>query len=188
MKNKILIAFSFLMLSSALAFSQTNTKVVTTTDRSSILGKSFLLIKAKTLLGNSIVFPTIAKNKFCIVCIAFNDDGRPKSDTWMNEIPEKYTDSLIVFYEIPMIKNAPKLFRDVIEKGMKKGTKIGLHNNIANYYGNIDVYKKQLLMDDEASCYTFLLDKDGIIRFSVEGGVNPENLKQLDDTLKGLMK
>jgi predicted transcriptional regulator len=43
-------------------------------------------------------------------------------------------------------------------------------------------------MDDENSCYTFLLDKNGQIQFSTEGKTTTENLKQLDDTIKTLLK
>jgi ATP10 protein len=187
MPSKITSLAVIAMLYSAFVFAQTDTKIPTT-DRSALVNTIFPIVNAKTLLGNSIVFPAIAKNKICIVCVAFNDDGRPKSDTWLKEIPAKYTDSSIVFYELPMIKNAPKLFRGAIEKGMRKGTDVKLHNNVANYYGIIAEYKKTLQMDDENSCYTFLLDKNGMIQYSIEGKATQENLKELDDKIKTLTK
>ncbi len=188
MKNKIISTLWFSTLSIVFAFSQSTVKLATTTDRTSILGKAFTIVNAKTLLNNSIQFPIVAKGKICIVCVAFNDEGRPKSDTWVKEIPTKYSDSSVVFYEIPMIKNAPKLFRGAIEKGMRKGTDVKLHNNVANYYGSIIEYKKQLLMEDENSCYTFLLDKNGLIQFSIEGGATSEKLKQIDNIIKTFSK
>jgi ATP10 protein len=185
MTSKITSLAAIAMLYSVFAIAQTGTKMPVM-DRSGIVNTVFPTVNAKTLLGNAIVFPTIAKNKICIVCVAFNDDGRPKSDTWVKEIPAKYTDSSIVFYELPMIKNAPKLFRGAIEKGMRKGTDVRLHNNVANYYGSIAGYKKTLLMEDEDSCYTFLLDKNGIIQYSVEGKATPEILKELADKINAL--
>ena len=184
MIRKVISFLLFTALYAPFAFAQTTTKA----DRNTILNTPFPEVKAKTLLGNSIVFPEVAKNKICIVCVAFNDDGRPSSDTWVQAIPAKYTDSTIVFYEIPMIKSAPKLFRGAIEKGMRKGTDVKLHNNVANYYGTITDYKKTLLMYDENSCYTFLLDKNGVIQYSVEGKATTENLQQLDEKLKTLSK
>jgi hypothetical protein len=87
-----------------------------------------------------------------------------------------------------MIKKAPKMFRGAIEKGMRKGTDVKLHNNVANYYGDISDYKKILLIDDEDSCYTFLLDKDGLILYSAEGMATPENLELIDQKIKMLFK
>jgi hypothetical protein len=183
MKNKITGLLVCLTLATTV-FAQTTA----TMDRSILVNTPFPLVEAKTLLNNKIVFPTVAKNKIIIVCVAFNDDGRPKSDTWVKDVATKYADTNIVFYEIPMIKNAPKLFRGAIEKGMRKGTDVKLHNNVANYYGSIKEYKKTLMMDDEDSCYTFLLDKNGVIQFCTEGKTTSENLKLLDDAIKLLTK
>jgi hypothetical protein len=188
MKNKSTAVFILLLLGISPVFAQTGAKVGTSADRTSILNTAFPQVKAKTLLNNLIEFPAVAKNKITIVCVAFNDEGRPKSDSWVKAVTEKYTDSNIVFYEIPMIKNAPKMFRGAIEKGMRKGTDVKLHNNVANYYGDISGYKKILLMDDEDSCYTFLLDKDGLILCSAEGMATPENLEQIDQKIKILSK
>jgi hypothetical protein len=185
---KPILFLTLFLLKFNFIFAQTDTKRMTKIDRNSIINVAFPEVTAKTLLGNIITFPEITKNKISIICIAFNDQGRPKSDSWVKEIPNKYVDSSIVFYEIPMIKNAPKLFRGMIEKGMRSGTDVKLHNNVATYYGNITTYKQQLLMDDENSCYTFLLDKNGQIQFSTEGKTTTENLKQLDDTIKTLLK
>ncbi len=181
---KSLIFVVLFLLKSILGFGQTESKI----DSNALINVAFPEVSAKTLLGNIITFPKCTNGKITIVCVAFNDAGRPKSDTWVKEIPNKYTDSSIVFYEIPMIKNAPKMFRGMIEKGMRSGTDVKLHNNVANYYGDISVYKKVLLMDNESSCYTFLLDKNGKIQFSTEGSVTPENLKLLDDKIKTLQK
>jgi ATP10 protein len=183
MKNKINTLLFIMMFSvtSLLAQSSAN-------DRNSIINTAFPEVKAKTLLNNQITFPAVVKNKIAIICIAFNDDGRPVADTWVKEIPGKYKDSDIVFYEMPMIKNAPKLFRGVIEKGMRKGTDVKLHDNVANYYGKIDAYKKALLMNDEKTCYTFLLDKNGLIQYSVVGKTTKENLQELDAKIKELSK
>jgi hypothetical protein len=153
-------------------------------NRSTLEGKAFSIVKAKTLLNNNIVFPEVVKGKICIVSVAFNDDSRPMTDEWVKIVPTKYTDSSIVFYEIPMIKNAPKLFRGAIEKGMRKGIDVKLHNNVANYYGKIDTYKMELLMPNESSCYVFVLDKDGKIKTSVEGAPTAENLKKIEAAIK----
>jgi ATP10 protein len=153
-------------------------------DRKTLVKQSFPTINAKTLLGNTIEFPNISKNKITVVCIAFNDNGKEKFETWMNTIPNKYSDSSVVYYELALIKNTPKLFREAIEKGMRKGSPTNLHGNLANYYGKIDTYKNTLLMTNEDSCYVFLLDKEGKIQYSVEGATSTENLETLDQKIK----
>jgi hypothetical protein len=183
MKNKINAVLFIVLFSVTSLPAQSSVK-----DRNSIINKAFPEVKAKTLLNNMITFPAVVKNKITIICIAFNDDGRPKSDTWVKEIPKIYADSGVVFYELPMIKNAPKLFRGMIEKGMRKETDVKLHDNVANYYGKINDYKTKLLMDDENTCYTFLLDKNGLIKYSTVGKATPENLKELDAKIKELSK
>ncbi len=185
--KKICIVFLInLWLGTSSAFSQTDTNIVRS-NRKAIQGMTFPIVNAKTLLGNTIQFPEIAKGKICIVLVAFNDESLSDVESWEKAIPSKYADSSLVFYEIPMIKNAPKLFREVIEKGMRKGTDVKLHNSVANYYGSIKKYQATLQMPDENACYIFVLDTRGQIMYSVEGPANKENLLDLEEIVRTLI-
>ena len=185
MKNKTLSVVCALLLNTLFLVAQTDKKVENA-DRNSILNTSFPKVDAKTLLNNVVQFPTITKGKIAIICIGFNDVGRPKTNTWVKEIPSKYADTSVVFYEMPMIKNAPKILRGVIEKGMRKGTDVALHDHVANYYGDMKTYQKQLLMPDENSCYTFVLDKNGVIQYSVEGAASAEVMEKIEKIVNQL--
>jgi ATP10 protein len=62
---------------------------------------------------------------------------------------------------------------------MRGGVPKDLHDNVATYYGKLNKYKSNLMMYDKNSCYVFLLDKNGRIKFTTESTASPEKLAEL---------
>jgi hypothetical protein len=188
MKHKILSTAFALFCLLLTSFGQTGVKVSNTTERSSLVNMPFPELKARTLAGSTIIFPAGTKDKATIICVAFKDEAQPLADTWTKDIMANYSDSLINYFEVPMLKNGLKLMRGMIDGGMRKSIDKNLHDNVATYYGGLESYKKALLMPDDMSCYIFLIDKEGIIQFTTEGSADAEKLQQLYTRLKSISK
>jgi hypothetical protein len=67
----------------------------------------------------------------------------------------------------------------MIDGGMRGGVPEKLHNNVATYYGSLDCYKKTLLLNDNKTCYLFLLDKAGVIQYVADNAADAEKLTAL---------
>lgn len=185
---KILIIISLITSCFFTGFGQSTSKIANTAERNSLVNKAFPELKAKTLEGKEIIFPTDTKDKATIICVAFKDETQPMADGWTKDIMANYNDSTIHYFEVPMLKNSLKMMRKMIDGGMRKKIDISLHNNVATYYGDLSQYKKELLMADDNTCYIFLLDKSGNIQFTTSGSANTDQLTLLYAKLKEISK
>jgi hypothetical protein len=86
-------------------FKEKELEINLNTDRSKLIGSKFPSLKAQTLSKNYIQLPS---DKPTILCIVFEQNSQAKVDTWTLPILEKYADSTIKYYEIPMIKSGFK--------------------------------------------------------------------------------
>ncbi len=147
--------------------------------RESLISSVFPNLKAQTLAGQDIVFPNDVQGKPTVICIAFVGDAQSLIDTWATPISAKYPNQTVNYYEIPMITTAWSPFSSFIDGGMRSGVPKDLHKNVATYYGSLDAYKKDLLMPEKESCYVFVLDKKGVIRYVNEYVATAEKLDAL---------
>jgi ATP10 protein len=145
-------------------------------DRNKLINTKFPNLKVETLSKNKIELPN---NNITIACIVFEQNSQSKVDTWTVPIVEKYPNDNIIYLEIPMIKAGYKFASGFIDNGMRGGVPKDLHDNVATYYGKLNKYKTDLLMFDKNSCYLFLIDKNGIIKYTTESMASPEKLKAL---------
>jgi putative protein-disulfide isomerase len=147
--------------------------------RNAIINSKFPDLKAETLAKQDIEVPKDMLGKPTIVCIAFDGSVQNLIDTWASPILAKFPNKEINYYEIPMIKTGYKLMRGMIDGGMRSGVSEALHNNVATYYGSLSDYKKQLMMDDKDNCYLFLLDKEGMIKYTSDANADDTKLAEL---------
>jgi predicted transcriptional regulator len=78
-----------------------------------------------------------------------------------------------------MISSGYKWMSGFIDGGMRSGVPKNLHNNVATYYGKLNQYKNDLMLYNNKSCYLFLLDNTGHIKFLDEGASSTIKLNQL---------
>jgi hypothetical protein len=90
------------------------------------------------------------------------------------------------YFEIPMLDRFWKFFRGSIDGGMRAGISIEKHKNVVTYYGNYKEYTKYLLIDDLKNGYVFLLDKEGMIRFSGMGIASEKDIREMIETAEKL--
>jgi hypothetical protein len=157
----------------------TTKKMETKNRRESLISKAFPELKAQTLARKTVVFPKDCLDKPTILCLVFVGAAQSLVDTWTNPILAKYADNSVNYYEIPMIKGAWGIVSGFIDNGMRGGVPKELHNNVATYYGSLSAYKSDLMLEDKNSCYIFLLDKSGVIRYVSEASSDADKLTAL---------
>jgi hypothetical protein len=150
-----------------------------TSARNALINTPFPELKAQTLAKQEMLFPKDVAGKPTIICIAFEGSAQSLVDTWTTPVLAKYPNQEVNYYEIPMITSGYKLMRGFIDGGMRSGVPKELHKNVATYYGGLSDYKKGLMMDKKGSCYTFLLDKSGVIQYVSEGVSNDDKLTEM---------
>jgi hypothetical protein len=180
--KKIILLFITTIL---IGCTQKNKNIVAT-DRETLLDKVFPELKAECLSKKNITFPTDVLGKPTIIAIVFESDAQELVDTWIKPVTAKYSNNEVNYYEIPMISGNYKIMKSVIDNGMRSGVPKNLHDNVATYFGKLDEYKTNLMMPDKNSCYIFLLDKEGKIKYISSGKADNKKLTELYDTAQNL--
>lgn len=147
--------------------------------------RKFPRIEAETLSGEKLIFPEATKGKYAFILVAFKRQTQGEVDSWLNPFIEEFgrRDS-VTFYEIPMISNKWKWMSKWIDAGMRTGVPEYKHDHVATYYGSLTQYFDHFKVDDPASVYVFLLDKEGNIIFSTSGSADNDKFSKLKNIVK----
>ncbi|MEM6629712.1 MAG: hypothetical protein AAF694_08565 [Bacteroidota bacterium] len=132
-------------------------------------------LKAETLKKQEIVFPKDIRKEVNILVLVFEQRAQSLVDTWADIILTEYEpQGNISYHEVPMISGWWFPISWQIDNWMRGGIPEQYHSNTATFYGNRKPYFQALEMDNPKSCYVFVLDKMGFIRFRAEGVRTPE--------------
>lgn len=134
----------------------------------------FPKLEAKSLTREKIIFPDDLSDPVNILILVFKQDAQRIVDTWAKIILEEYEPQAnISYYEVPMISTWWVPISWQIDNWMRDGIPEDFHDNTTTFYGDRGPYFEQLNMKDKDSCYLFILDSEGYIRFREEGPRNP---------------
>ena len=149
----------------------------------------FPQLKAETLNREKIVFPDDLTADINILILVFEQQAQRVVDTWAGMILKEFEpQSHISYYEIPMISTLYKPIAWQVDNWMRDGIPEDFHDNTATFYGNRKPYFKGLQMDKKDSCYLFIVDKAGKIRFRLEGPKTIEKEKAFRNALSTLQQ
>jgi putative protein-disulfide isomerase len=154
--------------------------------RQQLINTTFPTVAIENLKKVSTTFPTNFTNKPTIAIVLFTDRGRPVANPWTEQIIANYKNRNINIVEIAMPGNGVKLLKGVITKGMRKEVDTFFHSNYNTYFGKAKKYKKQLLMMDKNSCYIYLLDQQGKIKYTSDGYITDKKWNALNTKLNKL--
>ncbi|NYT03111.1 MAG: hypothetical protein GKC00_00205 [Candidatus Methanofastidiosa archaeon] len=151
------------------------------------IGKKFPKITAYSLAKTEVILPDMVNGKVTLVALAFVREAQEIIDSWSIPFENKFSNmGGYAYFEIPMLDRFWKFFRGSIDGGMRAGISIEKHKNVVTYYGNYKEYTKYLLIDDLKNGYVFLLDKEGIIRFSGIGIASEKDIREMIETAEKL--
>lgn len=153
-----------------------------------LIGKPFPQVSGNSLAGNEITLPDKAAGSITLITVAFLEEGQRYINSWSEPFLERYAGNPEVgYYEVPMMNIPRPEAQKYIDSGMKAGLNADMHPKVVTYYGPLGSYTSALGMSNMRSAYVFLLDKEGIIRYSGDGMMTDENWKELQSVINKLM-
>jgi hypothetical protein len=158
-------------------------------DRQELLfGKPFPEMEVETLHEREITLPQALNGQVSVLTLAFEMDAQDTIDTWAHFLKKEYgMDAPLKYMEVPMISGAYWPVSGFITGGMRDGIDSTMHDNVATFFGNRTPYFEQLKMPRRNSCYVFVLDREGVIRFTAEGAITPEKKARIAEVINELL-
>jgi hypothetical protein len=154
---------------------------------SALHGKPFPHIVCRNLAGDTITLPGAALGKKTLVVMAYRQATQPQVDTWLKPWNARMQGKPgVAGYEIPMIKGFYKPFRGWIDGGMASALPRTVWEQVVTYYGSWDAYLPALGVKDTQLAYVYLLDAQGLIRWTHIGPADEASLAALFLAVEGL--
>ncbi|HRU38250.1 MAG TPA: hypothetical protein P5511_00125 [Candidatus Goldiibacteriota bacterium] len=110
----------------------------------------------------------------------------PDSDmeTWVRPFKEKYgSNTLTAHYSVALVGDIGFL-NGIIFNGMKGSAVPEMKEHLLVFFGNKDLYKKELSAHDDSLIYAYVLDQKGAIRLSLSGKTAEK--KQVESVLSAV--
>ena len=100
------------------------------------VGNQFPALKGQFLTGRDAVLPKASSGRVALIAIGFTYKSRFPVETWA----EWYRTTInpernVTLFEVPMIGGLGALGRWFIDRGMRKGTPVELHDHVITVYG-----------------------------------------------------
>ena len=152
------------------------------------VGERMPELKGQTLTGRTAVLPQVSAGKTTLVAMGFTYSSRYAVEAWAEwyrkTIPPT---SDITFFEVPMLGGAATLGRWFIDRGMRKGTPVELHDHVITVYGGTGDWKKRLAYpssdQSKDDAYLIVLDREGVTRWLYHGAFDQSRAEELKHVL-----
>ena len=150
------------------------------------VGKRMPELQGQTLSGRTAVLPQASLGQVTLVAIGFTYKSRFPVEAWAGWHGTAIAPTTAVtFFEVPMIGGMATLGRWFINRGMRSGTPVELHDRVITVYGGTGDWKQRLSYSTghEDDAYLILLDGEGVVRWLHHGVFEQSRA----DELKGLL-
>lgn len=150
------------------------------------VGDRLPVLEGELLSGPAAELPRASSGKVALVAMGFTYKSRFPVEAWgrwyLATIGSR-TD--VTFFEVPMIGGLATLGRWFIDRGMRRGTPVELHDRAITVYKGTGDWKKRLAYsaEGEDDAYVIVFDRDGIVRWLHHGGFDQARA----DDLRGLI-
>ena len=127
--------------------------------------------------GKKQELPTVFKNKFNLVIVAFKREQQAEVDTWIKAAePILKENSNLSFYEIPLIYELSSFSRMWVNNGMRLGIpdEVARKRTITVYTNREEFFRITKMQEDKI--YALLIDARGKILWKAEGVTNNANV------------
>ena len=146
------------------------------------VGDRLPVLKGQFLSGRDAELPGASSGKVALVMIGFTYKSRFPVEAWgrwYRATIGSRTD--VTFFEVPMIGGLATLGRWFIDRGMRNGTPVELHDRVITVYKGTGDWKKRLAYsaEREDDAYLIVLDRDGIVQWLHHGGFDKSRADDL---------
>lgn len=150
------------------------------------VGERMPELKGQTLTGRTAVLPQASAGKVTLVAMGFTYKSRFPVEAWADWYRTTIAPTTAVtLFEVPMIGGMATLGRWFINRGMRSGTPVELHDHVITVYGGTGDWKHRLSYSTshEDDAYLIVLDRQGVVRWLHHGVFDQSRA----DELKGLL-
>ncbi|MEL6864856.1 MAG: hypothetical protein AAFP19_10565 [Bacteroidota bacterium] len=145
-------------------------------------------INANTLDRQSVQLPRDVNRKVNILILVFEKQAQLLVNTWAEVILKEFEPQADISYmEVPMMSGWWSPIGWQIDNWMRDGIPEQYHDNTATFYGNRSSFFKGLAIEDQSSCYLFVLDEEGYIHHRAEGPMKEDGEQALRVAIDRLM-
>jgi hypothetical protein len=146
-------------------------------------------LKGRSLTGRDAVLPQAASGRVTLIAIGFTYQSRFPVEAWADWYRKALgSRSDITLFEVPMIGGLATLGRWFIERGMRSGTPVELHDRVITVYGGTGDWKRRLSYSPEHKddAYLIVVDRLGVVRWLDHGGFDQSRADDLNALLTSL--
>jgi hypothetical protein len=146
-------------------------------------------LKGQFLTGQDAVLPPAAQ--VALVAIGFTYKSRVAVEAWADWYRNAIGASTdVTLFEVPMIGGLATLGRWFIDRGMRKGTPVELHDHVITVYGDTGAWKQRLSYSaaHQDDAYLIVLDRDGVVRWLHHGAFDTSRSEELQALLASLAR
>jgi hypothetical protein len=150
------------------------------------VGDRLPMLQGQFLSGRDAELPRAAAGKVALVAVGFTYKSRFPVEAWADwyrMTTGSRTD--VTLFEVPMIGGLATIGRWFIDRGMRNGTPVELHNQVITVYGGTGAWKQRLSYSrgHEDDAYLIVLDRDGVVQWLHHGKFDQARA----DDLRGLL-
>ena len=153
------------------------------------VGERMPELKGQTLTGKTVTLPQVSAGSVTLVAMGFTYKSRFPVEAWADWFRTTIgPTTAATFFEVPMIGGMATLGRWFINRGMRSGTPVELHDRVITVYGGTDEWKQRLSYSarHEHDAYLILLDGQGVVRWLHHGVFEPSRAEELKALLTSL--
>ena len=153
------------------------------------IGDALPVLKGQFLSGRDAELPRAASGQVALVVMGFTYRSRFPVEawgSWYRATIGSRTD--VSFFEVPMIGGLATLGRWFIDRGMRSGTPVDLHDRVITVYGGTGKWKRRLSYSREHQddAYLIVVDREGIVRTLHHGAFDQARADDLRELLTSL--
>ena len=138
---------------------------------------------AYTLNGETKKMPQDAKGRPAVFVASFSKAAaeftRPWLDNCRTAVASEPAVSKTSCLDVRMLEDVPRLFRGLVEMGMRSGLPADLQRQVFLVYKNNDAWRQRLGVGDDKAPYVFGCDKDGRVRITSKVPFGAAELKKV---------
>ena len=153
------------------------------------VGEPLPTLEGQFLTGPAAVLPQASSGKVTLIAMGFTYASRVPVEAWgdwYRTAIGSRTD--ITFFEVPMIGGLATLGRWFIDRGMREGTPVELHDHVITVYRGTGDWKQRISYASahKDDAYLIVLDKEGVVRWLHHGVFDTLQSDQLKRLLTSL--
>ncbi|HET8948555.1 MAG TPA: hypothetical protein VFQ07_16360, partial [Candidatus Polarisedimenticolia bacterium] len=143
-------------------------------------------LEATTLAGEAVALPGEESMNGAVLVVGFSKEASALTSEWMDgclAATHQPGREKVACYDVRMLEEVPRLFRGMMEKGMKKGYPADRQKRTLLVYSDNQAWRGRLGVRDKDSAYVLGCDGTGRVRLMATGAYVESELRAILDAI-----